>query len=1157
MHKWDRVGILVSATSLAESTLSTRPMTTRTPSERRSFSTGVVAFFLQGPWPLLITVACLLAGAVSLSLTPREEEPQIVVPTADLLISTPGLSTAQVERQVTARVEKLLSQIDGVEYVYSVSRDEGCTVTVRFFVGEDREDSLVKIYNKLLSNTDSIPRDVASWVVKPIEIDDVPIVVATLWSSDPETITHYELRRIAEEFELELQGVQSAGPVTIIGGTPREVRVDLNPDALASRRTTALDVAFALGVSGVQRRVGTLSRAGDSLTVDAGSFIGGVDELRELVVNVVDGLPVQLRDVGTVRDGPAEALTWTWLALGPAAETHVRPALTDPFRPAVQLGIAKQKGANAVSVAEDILERLEDLERELLPPGVEVNISRNYGETAREKVDELVEALAVAVLTVVLFVGLILGFRAGLVIALAIPVCYGATLLINYLFGYTINRVTLFALILALGLIVDDPITDVENIERVLKQGKLKARDAVLHAVQEVRPALIMSTIAIILTFLPLFFITGMMGPYMEPMALNVPLAVSISTVVAFCVTPYLALKLVRGPRHGSSAADPETLLRRSIRYRLFNGALRPLFARSRRSWLFLGVVALMFLGSLTLPALRMVPLKMLPFDNKNELQVTVHMPEGTTVESTDGTLRELAQVVLRAPEVAGVTSHAGVFSPMDFNGMVRRYYLRGAPHTGDLRIELVHKDRREAPSHAIALRLRDELEAVAARRGARIQIVEVPPGPPVLSTITVEIYGERGVPYADIERAAQAVAARLAREPLVVDVDTSVEAQQDRVRFVVDREKAALSGVATEDVVSTLDLALDGLTAAMLEAPNEVNPLPIVLRLERTERSDPATLSLLQVQGRPGIAKLRVAGGVADAPRPLVALGELGELEHSSLTSPVYHKNLQRVAFVYAELSGRPPADAILDVQADLRSDSDELDSAAARSVDSLRSRTHLRPGGGDAWSMPAGTSAVWNGEGEWQVTLDVFRDLGIAFGAANIAIFFVLWLQTQSVIVTLILMAAIPLTMIGIMPGFWMLNLLGERTVAGLPDPVFFTATAMIGMIALSGIVVRNSLVLVDFVHGALREGVPLDEALVRSCAIRVRPILLTAGTTLLGNLVITLDPVFSGLAWAIIFGILASSLFSLGVVPVIYYLVYSRVPGHGLPVRAEDPQ
>ena len=1120
---------------------------------QESFSTRVVALFLRGPWPILITLACVLAGALSLSLTPREEEPQIVVPTADLLVSAPGLSTRQVERQVATRVEKLLSQIDGVEYVYSTSREGGCVVTVRFFVGEDREDSLVKIYNKLLSNADRVPDGVASWVVKPVEIDDVPIVVATLWSRDPERYGHYELRRIAEEVELELQAVEDTGRVSVTGGRPRAVLVDLDPESLAARRTTPLDVAFALGVSNVRARAGATERAGETILVDAGSLLADARQLEQLVVNVVDGLPVYLEDVATVRDGPVDADTWTWLALGPAARDDApASAAVDPFLPAVQLGVAKKKGTNAVTVAERVLERLDGLRGVVLPDGVEVRITRNYGETAREKVDELVEALAVAVLTVVLFVGLVLGGRAGLVIAVAIPVCYGATLLINYAFGYTINRVTLFALILALGLIVDDPITDVENIERVYREGKRSARDAVLHAVQEVRPALIMSTVAIILTFLPLFFITGMMGPYMEPMALNVPLAVSVSTVVAFCVTPYLAFRFLKRPEAGDEGGgDPDAALHAGLRYRLFDRAIRPLLVSPRRGWAFLGVVCVLFLLSLLLPALRAVPLKMLPYDDKNELQVVVNLPDDATVERTDGVLRDLADVVLRAPEVESVALHAGVYSPMDFNGMVRRYYLRGAPDRGDLRVQLVHKDDRDASSHQLALRLREPLERVAARHGARMQVVEVPPGPPVISTITVEVRGDPGVPYATVEEAAQAVAARLEREPLVVDVDTSVEPGPRRVLFDVDKEKAALSGVATEDIARTLQLALGGVVAAELETPDEAHPLPVRLQLERGPRNSPGTLSLLQVQGRPGITKVREADGVRDAPRPLIALGELGEVREAPLDSPVYRKNLERVAYVFAELAGRPPADAILDVQADQRPPG----AALAGEPRGLSARTLAFPGGGDEWSMPAGTRADWSGEGEWKITLDVFRDLGLAFAAANLAIFLVLWLQTRSVVITLILMAAIPLTMIGIMPGFWLLNTLGERQVAGLPDPIFFTATAMIGMIALSGIVVRNSLVLVDFVHGALREGVPLDEALVRSCAIRTRPILLTAGTTLLGNLVITLDPVFSGLAWAIIFGILASSLFSLGVVPVIYRLVFANRPGHGLPPRTGE--
>jgi len=1121
-----------------------------------SLGTRIVARFLDGPLPVMIILVSLMAGAISLTITPREEEPQIIVPLADVLVMAPGLSAEKVERQVATRLEKLLYQIDGVEYVYSMSMRERCVVTVRFYVGENREDSLIKIFSKLRAHIDSVTPDVSSWVVKPIEIDDVPIVIATLWSRDPERYGLYELQRIGKELEQELQAVEDTNRISAIGGPPRVVRVLLEPEALAARQTTPLDVAFALRVSSTQGSAGTLEAGDESHLVEVGTLVKSVRELKNLVVNVVDGLPVYLRDVATVVDGPDEPTDYTWIGFGPASE--VRSTLPEDgarLLPCVHLAIAKKKNTNAVLVARNAIERLEELRAKLIPPGVEIEITRDYGETAEEKVDELVEALAIGVLTVVIFIGMVLGWRAAFVIALAIPVCYGATLMINYLFGYTINRVTLFALILALGLLVDDPITGVENIERYFRMGRFKARAAVLGAVREVRSALVMSTVAIILSFLPLFFITGMMGPYMRPMAMNVPLAVTMSTIVAFFVTPFVAKRMLRrrdDEGDGEDAADSVTA---TFRYRFYDRMLRPLLRSRGRALLFLGAVAVMFAGSLLLPMFRLVPLKMLPFDNKSEFQVQVNMPEGTTVERTDGVLRDLASYMQTVPEVESVAVYSGIASPMDFNGMVRHYYLRNEQHTGDLRVQLAHKSRRERQSHEIVLRVRRDLERIAKRGGAMIQIVEVPPGPPVLSTITTEIYGDADVPYKRLEEAALIVAERMRREPFVVDVDTTVEAPQRRVVFVTDKEKAALSGVSTDDIVQTLGIAIGGRSVARLDAPTEVDPLEVVLRLDRARRGDPATLRTLQVKGQPGILKKREGGAVEELPQPFVGLGELGRVEESTRTSTIYHKNLKRVAFVFAEIAGRAPADAILDMTAD------ELPAGTSFDPDvegrPLEGRTFFELGSDVPWSLPKGTRAVWNGEGEWQITLDVFRDLGLAFGAANIAIFFVLWLQTGSVIITLTLMAAIPLVMIGIMPGFWGLNALSGGTIDGFSNPTFLTATAMIGMIALSGIVVRNSLVLVDFIHMALRDGSNLEEALVRSGAIRVRPILLTAGTTFLGNIVITLDPVFSGLAWAIIFGIFASTVFSLGVVPVIYNLMYANRPGHGLPATPHDEE
>jgi multidrug efflux pump subunit AcrB len=1134
--------------------------------DEQTASGALVLRFLRGPVPVLLMIASLLAGFISLQLTAREEEPQIVVPLADVLVRAPGLDARQVERLVATRLEKLLFQIDGVEYVYSSSSAGQCVVTVRFYVGEDREDSIVRIYNKLHSNLDLIPRSVTSWVVKPIEIDDVPIVIATLWSRDPGRVGHFELRRLAEEAEIRLQAVKNTNRVSIVGGWPRELRVEVDPEALAARRTTPMDVAFALGISNREAAVGQVDRANEAILLEAGRWIGDANELRDLVVNVVDGLPVSLRDVARVIDGPAEAEDYTWIGFGPAdlvgadaAGGAHRYSTTAQFWPAVHLAIAKQKGSNAVWVADAVIDEIEHLDATLFPEEVEVRITRNYGETADEKVGELVEGLGVAVITVVLFIGLVLGWREAAIIALAIPVCYGATLAVNYLAGYTINRVTLFALILALGLLVDDPITDVENIARYFHRGRLGRRRAVLRAVMEVRPALIMSTIAIILSFVPLFFITGLMGPYMRPMALNVPLTVTMSTVVAIVITPFLAFRLLKyrdareaGEDEDDSIAEAAHLERSPV-YRFYRSLIGPLLAKRWRGALFLGVIGLMFVASLLLPAFRLVPLKMLPYDNKAEFQIVINMNEGTPVEQTDATARALADYLLTVPEVRDVSLYSGIASPMDFNGMIRHYYLRGAPHDGELRVNLLHKGERVEQSHELVLRHRTALESIASAHGAAIQIVEVPPGPPVIATVTAEIYGDDTTPYSMLEEGALRVAERLRAEELLADIDTTVEAPQRRFIFATDKEKASLSGVATGDLADTLQLAFSGFTAGIAADLDESQPLPIVVKLARRLRADPGVLETLQVRGRAGIVKERDGGAVRDAPQPLVALGELGQWVEETRVSTIYHKNLRRVAYVFGEVAGRPPGEAILDVMADQRTAGTVITDAerATTAYVPLDDRSYIHRGAGLPWALPPGTQAVWTGEGEWKITLDAFRDLGIAFAVANVGIFFVLWLQTGSVTITLILMTAIPLTLIGVMPGFWLLNTIGLTSIAGFPNPTFFTATAMIGMIALSGIVVRNSLVLVDFIHQALRDGLDLREAIVRSGAIRLRPIILTAGTTFLGNIIITLDPIFSGLAWAIIFGIFASTLFSLGVVPVIYYLVFANTPGHGLPV------
>jgi multidrug efflux pump subunit AcrB len=958
-------------------------------------------------------------------------------------------------------------------------------------------------------------------VVKPIEIDDVPIVIATLWSERPEEIDDFELRRIAEELEIELQALPETNRTEVVGGRPRVVRVELDPDALAARQTSALDVAAALGVSNVRRPA------------------GGFDE----------------RDAFRIQDGPAEREGYTWIGFGAGEDdesSHVQGSL---LFPAVHVAVAKQKGSNAVSVAHRVEERIEDLAPALFPAGVQVRITRNQGESANDRVNELLEALAVAILIVIALIAYSLGWREGLVVAVAVPVTFALTLLLNYWAGYTINRVTLFALILSLGLVVDDPIVDVENIFRHLQMRLEPPLQAVRTAVNEVRPPIILATAAVVVSFLPMTFITGMMGPYMRPMALNVPVAMVMSLVVAFTITPWLAYRALR---RRAEAATGETAapVEESSSYRFYERLMGPFLDDRRAASALFVAMTLLFATAALLVALRAVPLKMLPFDNKNELQVLVDAPEGTTLERIDATSRRLAEVLRRAPEVRDFEIFSGLASPMDFNGMVRHYYQRRGSHVADIRVNLLPKRQREMQSHEVALRLRGALEEVADEAGMKISVVEVPPGPPVLATLTAEITAEPGVPYETIRDGARALEARFVREPGLEDVDSTVEDDAPRLLFVTDQEKAALSGVSADDIGRTLELALSGTDVTQLHVEGEVNPLTVRLRLPRGTRSGRAPLLALSVKGRPGIAKVREDGGVREAPIPIVRLGEVGGFEPSFVEKAIYRKDLRRVAYVYAEPVGRAPAEVAADVAADLVEGAVEANAANA-APRSLARRTYFASGGGLPWTLPPGTAVDWMSEGELEITVDVFRDLGIAFGVALLGIYGILVFRTASYAMPLILMISIPLTLIGIMPGFWLLSLVTGGEIGGFGTPTFFTATAMIGMIALAGIAVRNAILLIEFLHVALRRGQSLRQATLEAGAVRTRPILLTAGTAMLAAVPITLDPIFSGLAWALIFGLVVSTAFTLLVVPVAYYRVYIDRPGHGLPGDTPDEE
>ena len=1086
---------------------------------------GLMRVTLRGGLPITLFLLGMVAGVMALWLTPREEEPQIVVPMVDVMVQAPGLSAKQVERQVTIPLEKLLAQIPGVEHVYSMTDSGRAAVTLRFYVGEDREDSILNTYNKLYSNQDRLPPVVSDWLLKPIEVDDVPIIMLGLWSEDASRYSDYELRRIADEVSTVLQGIPQTSEVKVVGGRSRTISIQIDPESMSAHQTTAGDIVTALRVSNILTNAGNWTFGNRSVQLEAGDFLRDVSELQNFVVNVIDGVPVYLRDVAHIEDGPAEADFYSWIDFTTTYPAAGQPATGNPL---VAISVAKQRGSNAVAVAQDVHQVIAELQRDLLPPEVHVQVLRDYGQTADEKVNSLSASLGFAIVTVVVFIGVFLGWRQAIVVGLAVPICYGVTLALDMAFGYTINRVTLFALILSLGLLVDDPITGVDNISRFMSHHKRSLNDRVSAAMAEIKVPLVMSTLTIILAFLPLAFITGMMGPYMAPMAFNVPVSVISSTLVAFLVTPWLARHLLKEP----AAENTAELVSMSGFYPRF---MAPLLDNRGRAKVVLWGVLLLFLAAALLPVLRAVPLKLLPFDNKNEIQILIDMPQSASLEGTASLAREVSTAVARVPEVQVIATFVGIPSPEDFNGLVRRYYQRHGPHLADLRLILADKTQRKHQSHAVVLRLR-QLLAPLGQDGVTIKVVEVPPGPPVLSTLVAEVYGETVIPYEVQKIAARALMARLAREPHVVEIDSTVEDPKPRLRFVTDKQKAALSGISTEDVSQTLSMANRGFVAGYLQLEREARPLPIELRMPAGQRSSENDFLRLKVRGRQGVTKASTPQGLEIAPQPLVPLGELGQFETGEVDQVIYHKDLNPVVYVMAELNGRTPAEVIADVHAD-------LGDTIGEGPSNWQQRTYLNSGSGDGWRIPAGTDVVWTGEGEWLITVDVFRDMGLGYLFALLAIFVVLRMQTSSTPLSLIIMSAIPLTIIGIMPGFWAMNQLGERVIAGAPEPVLFTATAMIGMIALAGIVVRNSLILVEFISQARARGASIRDALLQAGSVRMRPVLLTAGTTMLGNLIITLDPVFNGLALAIIFGIVASTLFSLIVVPIVYLLVFDK--------------
>lgn len=1076
--------------------------------QKDSLTVAIVRLFTTSHLSLLFLLISLLAGAAALILTPREEDPQIIVPVMDVFVHYPGASAEEVEKRVTTPLEVLLKQIQGVEYVYSASSSGQSLVTVRYRVGESIEDSLIKTRDKLQANLDIIPAGVSDWVVKPVEIDDVPILLLSLsMPSGSEDIM--AIRRIAEELIERLRAIDDVGESSVIGAAPRQISLHPDPAKLQATGISLLELQQTLAQSNINLQAGRLDQNNREILLEAGPNYQSVEQLGATVLKNVGGRLVYLRDVAEIIDGAKDTDYYTRIGFGPGVEQmkivgHGAEALpvVGEERQMVTLAIAKRRGSNAVGVAEQVLELTEQLHGTLIPDDVLVTVTRNYGETADHKVNELVMHLSIAILTIIVLLALSLGFKESLIVSLAVPMTFAVTLMLDLIFGYTINRVTLFALILSLGLLVDDPIVDVENIHRHYKLRKELPLQALLTAVNEIRPPTILATFAVIMSFVPMFFITGMMGPYMAPMAFNVPIAMLMSLLIAFTVTPWASYKLLKGD-YGKDHG-PEFNLQDTGGFKLYRAIMAPLLNNKAKALWFLLVVFVAFVLSTMMAVTRVVPLKLLPFDNKNELQLMIDMPRGSSLEATNEVATALGQYLATVNEVSSYQSYVGLASPMDFNGLVRHYYLRQGAYVGDIRMVLVDKAHREQQSHGIALRMRPDIERIGKHYNANIKIVEMPPGPPVLSSVVAEVYGPPEASYGDIITVSKRVRAELEKTAGVVDVDDYVQAPQEQLHFVLDQDKAALLGISNLQVSNSLKLAVEGGMAGTLHIASERQPLLIDLQLPRAVRSSEADLLNLSVKSANG---------------DLVRLRELGHFAHENGDQTIYHKNLQPVSYVLGEMAGRSPVEAVWDLQSVL-----------------------------DKQPLPTGYSAEMAGEGEWKITVDVFRDLGLAFAAAMVMIYILLVGQTGSLGVPLIMMIAIPLTVIGIMPGFWFINLFAAD-VGQYADPVYFTATAMIGMIALAGIVVRNSIILIDFIENIYRGNpdISLADAIIEAGATRLNPIFLTAASAVLGSVMIVLDPIFSGLAWSFIFGIIASTLFSLVVIPVVYFLINRDMPKH----------
>jgi multidrug efflux pump subunit AcrB len=1045
--------------------------------------------FIDSKLTPLIIAASILLGVGAVLMLPREEEPQIIVPMIDIFVQMPGASSKEVEERVTRPMEQLLWEIPGVEYIYSTSSPGFALAIVRFRVGEDEEKSIVRLNQKMFANFDLIPPGASQPLIKPRSIDDVPILALTLSSN---RYDHFMLRRMAAQVYDQIKQVVDVSEVKIIGGQRRQVRVILNTAKMAAYRIAPVAVIPILEQQNRQLASGSFSSDNREFLVDSGGFLHTAEEVGSVVVGAFNQRPVFLRDIAKIEDGPEEPANYVLMGqgVGASSKNQGNPSLFSAS-PAITLTVAKRKGTNAIQIADRVLEKISLLKGTMIPSDVVVTVTRNYGETAEDKSNELLFHMLIAIFSVSVLIMITLGLRESGIVAIAIPVTLALTLALLYLYGYTLNRVTLFALIFSIGILVDDAIVVVENIVRHYRLPENRGRsilDVAVEAVDEVGNPTILATFTVIAAIIPMAFVRGLMGPYMRPIPVGASAAMLFSLIVAFIVTPWASFRLLKKEGEATHGAEGWST-------KLYRRVMTPLIHTPFWRYGFLVLVVVLLLSSFSLFAFKIVRVKMLPFDNKSEFQIIIDMPEGSTLEQTAAVTREIGDYIRTVPEVINYQMYAGTASPYNFNGLVRHYFLRRGPHEADIQVNLKPKGERKAQSHDIAKRVRPKIDEIGRKYNARIKVAEVPPGPPVLQTLVAEVYGSNYERQIEIARQIRDI---FDKTPGVVDVDWYVEADHPKYRFVVDKEKASLNGISAEQISNSLRMAVEGMGAGLLHQPTEKEDVVIFLRVPQDQRSRVEDLKQIKVMGHRG---------------DLVALGELVHVEKVTADKSIYHKNLMPVVYVTGDVAGQEesPIYAIMKMDRVL----DQLKLPEGYRLERFVSH---QPFSTLKYAMK------W--DGEWHISYEVFRDLGLAFAAVLVLIYILVvgWFQSFKTPVTI--MAAIPFSLVGILPGHALMG-------------AFFTATSMIGFIAGAGIVVRNSIILVDFIELRIKQGMPLADAVVDAGAVRFRPMMLTAAAVIVGSSVILFDPIFQGLALSLMAGEVASLFLSRMTVPILFYL------------------